>query len=243
MNSRYSRHLALIGDAGQEILLDSKVLVIGAGGLGSPLLYYLSAAGIGTIGIVDFDKVSLSDLQRQILYDTNMINGYKADQAKETLTKLNPDCHIMSYKFPIEKQLDIIDDFDLVVECSDNFSTKFLLNKECHLRKKPLVLGAVIGFKGYAGLFTSYLGNKYPCYQCFCPEVPDSDDNLQSCATVGVLNSAAGIVGSIQATLVIKKLLHFDVNANQSLIRIDTLNNLFTNSEIMVDQECPVCKT
>ena len=243
VNSRYSRNISLIGQDGQDVLLDSKVLVVGAGGLGSSLLYYLVANGIGTVGIVDFDLVSLSDLQRQILYNTEMINGAKVDHAKVVLNKLNPDCNIITYKCSIQDKIDIIDDFDLVVECSDNFETKLLLNHQCYVKKKSLVLGAVIGFMGYAGTFKPYLGKEYPCYQCFCHEIPDQQESLQSCATQGVLNSVVGTIGSIQATMVMQDLLQIGMEKADKLIRVNALHNSFNVNTIMVDDQCPVCGT
>ena len=239
VHSRYSRNISLIGYSGQEILLDAKVLVVGAGGIGSPLLYYLAASGVGTIGIIDPDVVSLSDLQRQILYNSDVINKFKVDHASDILNKLNPDCNIITYRCSIGKgNVNIINDFDLVAECSDNFETKFLLNRECYLRKKALILGAVIGYKGYVGSFKPYLNFKYPCYQCFCPNIPN-EKSLQSCELHGVLSSVVGTVGSIQATHVIKELLHIGDMVPNKLIKINLDN--FSSSIIEKDPKCNIC--
>ncbi len=240
MSSRYSRNISLFGHDGQGVLLDSKVLVIGAGGLGSPLLYYLAAAGVGTIGVIDHDKVALSDLQRQILYNSEMINRNKAFAARGVLNKLNPDCEIIAYNSGLnEENCDIIDDYDVIAECSDNFKTKFLVNRECYLRRKPLVLAAVIGYKGYVGTFKPYLDLDYPCYQCFCPEIPKRREVFQSCETQGVLNSVVGTVGSVQTTKVIKELLQIDTEEPNKLVRI-TLDT-FSVSVICLDSECLTC--
>ncbi|MBQ4875396.1 MAG: HesA/MoeB/ThiF family protein [Rickettsiaceae bacterium H1] len=239
MHSRYSGNISLIGYSGQDVLLDSKVLVIGAGGLASPLLYYLAALGIGTIGIVDGDKISLSNLQRQILYNTRVINKPKVEQAKKALNQLNPECKIITYKFFItKKNAGIIDDYDVIAECSDNFTTKLLLSKECYLRKKPLVLASAIGYKGYVGTFKPYINKNYPCYKCFCPEIPN-DKHLQSCDVNGVLNSVIGTVGSIQGTKVIKELLHIDYEIPNKLTRVNM--DSFSVSVIKKDLKCNIC--
>lgn len=241
MESRYSRNIPLIGACGQDVLLDSKVLVVGAGGIGSPLLYYLAATGIGVVGIIDNDTVSLHDLQRQILYNTNAINKSKVHYAKDTLNKLNPDCEIITHnKSLIKENADIIDDYDVVAECSDNFETKFLLNSECYTRNKPLVLSAAIGYKGYVGTFKPYLNNTYPCYQCFCHTTPNIK-SLQSCETIGVLNSIVGTIGSIQATQVIKTLLQIDYEIPNKLTRVNL--DSFAVSTIKKDLYCRICRS
>ncbi len=242
VSSRYSRNISLFGQDGQDILLDSKVLVVGAGGLGSPLLYYLAANGIGTIGIIDDDVVSLSDLQRQILYNTKMLHGDKVRHAKVVLENLNPDCNIITYQSLIQDKTDIINDFDVIVECSDNFETKFLLNHQCYFKHKPLVIGAAIGFEGYAGVFKPYHGKQNPCYKCFCHEIPEEADSLQSCATQGILNATTGIIGSLQASMVIHELLQISSDLTGKLIRINLLKYSFRQSIITVNDKCTVCK-
>ncbi len=242
VHSRYSRNISLIGNAGQQVLSDSSVLVIGAGGLGSLVLYTLVANGIGTVGVMDHDRVSWSDLQRQILYSTDVINKLKVDCAEKVLNKLNPDSRIISYSCAFTKRKsDVIDDFDVIVDCSDNFQTKFLLNRECYIRKKALILASVIKYSGCIATFKAYLGNDNPCFQCFCPEDP-GEQSLQSCEVNGVLNSVVATVASIQSTQVLKELLHISAESKVGRLIKVTLDS-FAESTIRRDPQCSVCSS
>ena len=202
---RYARHIVLreIGGAGQRKLAEARVLMIGAGGLGSPALMYLAAAGIGTIGIVDDDRVSLSNLQRQILHDTSAIGQDKVDSARTHLTNLNPNVRITTYPERLsEANADQITyGYDLILDGCDNFETRYLVNKICAAQKKPLVSGAIGQWEGQVTLFDPAAGT--PCYACIFPEAP-ADGLAPSCAEAGVVGAMAGVVGSMMATEAIK---------------------------------------
>ena len=199
-----SRHILLpeVGEAGQQKLLESKVLLLGAGGLGSPAALYLAAAGVGTLGIVDMDVVDASNLQRQILHNMDRIGERKVDSAKKTLTALNPDVDVVTYdvRFGADNVLDIIDGYDVVVDGTDNFPTRYLLNDASLLKRIPVVHGSIFRFEGQVTVFKPYEG---PCYRCLLPE-PPPPELAPSCAEAGVLGVLPGIVGSIQALEAIK---------------------------------------
>ncbi|MGB3328833.1 MAG: molybdopterin-synthase adenylyltransferase MoeB, partial [Thermomicrobiales bacterium] len=201
---RYSRHFLLpeVGEAGQQKLLEAKVLLIGAGGLGSPAGLYLAAAGVGTIGIVDDDVVDFSNLQRQILHTTDRIGTPKVDSARETLTALNPDVTIISHTVRLSKDnvLDIVRDYDLVVDGSDNFATRYLVNDACVLLDKPNVHGSIFRFEGQVSVFDATHG---PCYRCLFPD-PPPPDLAPNCSEAGVLGVLPGVIGILQATEAIK---------------------------------------
>src|SRR6266478_621526 len=204
---RYSRHLLLpeVGVDGQQKLLDAKVLLLGAGGLGSPAALYLAAAGVGTLGIVDNDEVDESNLQRQILHNLERIGDRKVDSAKKTLTALNPDVDVVTYdvRLGADNILDIIDGYDVIVDGTDNFPTRYLVNDASLLKRIPVVHGSIFRFEGQVTVFKPYEG---PCYRCLLPE-PPPPELAPSCSEAGVLGVLPGIVGSIQALETIKLLL------------------------------------
>ncbi len=204
---RYGRHILLpeVGEAGQQKLLESRVLLLGAGGLGSPAGLYLAAAGVGTLGIVDMDVVDASNLQRQILHNMDRIGDRKVDSAKKTLTQLNPDVDVVTYdvRLGADNVLDIIDGYDVIVDGTDNFPTRYLLNDASLLKKIPVVHGSIFRFEGQVSVFKPYEG---PCYRCLLPE-PPPPELAPSCSEAGVIGVLPGIVGSIQALEAIKLLL------------------------------------
>ncbi|MBC7325139.1 MAG: HesA/MoeB/ThiF family protein, partial [Moorella sp. (in: Bacteria)] len=204
---RYSRQIILknVGGRGQEKLKEGKVLIIGAGGLGSPVAYYLTAAGVGTIGIVDSDRVDLSNLQRQILHNSDRLGQLKAESARETLLALNPALTINTYPLRLDKAniLDIIRDYDVVVDGVDNFATRYLLNDACVMTGKTLVEGGVLQWDG---LVMTIKPGRGPCYRCIFPD-PPPPGAVPSCQEAGVMGTVPGLIGAIQATEVIKILL------------------------------------
>ncbi|MDQ1434891.1 MAG: sulfur-carrier protein adenylyltransferase/sulfurtransferase, partial [Actinomycetota bacterium] len=201
---RYGRHILLpeVGEEGQQKLLDSKVLLLGAGGLGSPAALYLAAAGVGTIGIIDMDVVDASNLQRQILHNLERIGDRKVDSAKKTLTALNPDVDVVTYdvRLGADNVLDIIDGYDVIVDGTDNFPTRYLVNDASLLKRIPVVHGSIFRFEGQVTVFDPYNG---PCYRCLLPE-PPPPELAPSCAEAGVLGVLPGIIGSLQANEAIK---------------------------------------
>ncbi|HCX65521.1 MAG TPA: adenylyltransferase [Eubacteriaceae bacterium] len=206
---RFAKQIILqeIGVDGQKKIFNAKVIVFGAGGLGSPILTYLAGAGVGTIGIVDFDTVDVSNLNRQTLYRTQDIGRKKVDVARETLTELNPDANIIVY--PIRMDMDnveeLIEDFDYVVDALDNFTSRFLLSDACYFMKKPLIEGAAVGLYGTV---TTILPDETPCYRCLHPQ-PPADGEIPSCSENGILGMVTGVIGSIQALEVIKMITGF----------------------------------
>ncbi len=207
---RYARHIVLkeIGLAGQRRLLDSRVLVVGAGGLGSPLLQYLAAAGVGTLGIVDDDRVDLSNLQRQVLHGTADIGRPKVDSAADAIGRINPDVRVERHgvRLTAGNALDLIRGYDLVADGTDGVGTRYLINDACYLARKPLVSGAVLQFDGQLATYRAYLGEPHPCYRCLYPQ-PAPRHLVPTCAGAGVLGAAAGTIGALQATEVVKELL------------------------------------
>jgi adenylyltransferase/sulfurtransferase len=222
---RFSRQIVLkdIGILGQKKILSSKVLIIGAGGLGSSVAEFLSRAGIGLIGIVDDDKVSLSNLHRQSLYNTSDIGKFKVKIAKDKIKKINPDTKVIIYKIRLNNNnfKKIIDSYDYVVDGSDNFTTKFLLNDYCFKFKKVLVTGAISKFDGHIFTF-NFKNEKIPCLRCFFQESEISDD-LLNCESEGILGTVAGIVGTIQANEVLKKILNIGTALDGYIFIIDLL--------------------
>ncbi|MBX2906838.1 MAG: HesA/MoeB/ThiF family protein [Taibaiella sp.] len=220
---RYSRQTMLpeIGDAGQQLLKEARVLVVGAGGLGCPILQYLAAAGVGTLGIVDGDVVSLSNLQRQVLYSVNDLGISKAKRAAEVITRLNPDIHLLSYPVFItnENVLQLASDYDIIVDGTDNFDTRYLLNDACVMKNKPLVSGAIFRFEGQVSVF-NYKGG--PTYRCLFPTPPGAGES-PSCAEIGVVATLPGIVGTIQANEVIKMITGAGEALSGRLLVIDAL--------------------
>ena len=247
---RYSRHTILseVGEAGQLKLLDSKVLLIGAGGLGSPAAIYLAAAGVGTLGIVDFDVVDASNLQRQILHDTNHVGRPKVESAADRIRDLNPDVDVIGYSVPITSHnaLDIIKDYDVVLNGSDNFPTRYLINDACRFLGIPLVDASIFMFEGQVSVYQPErpeLGIEGgPCYRCLYPDPPPPGE-VPSCAEAGVLGVLPGIVGSIQAIEAIKLLLGIGEPLVGKLLMIDTLDMSFRTLKVQRNPDCPVCGT
>ena len=239
--NRYHRHLLLpeVGEAGQQKLLDSKVLLLGAGGLGSPAALYLAAAGVGTVGIVDMDVVDDSNLQRQILHNVDRVGERKVDSAKKTLTLLNPDVDVVTYdvRLGADNVLDIIDGYDVIVDGTDNFPTRYLVNDAALLKRIPVVHGSIFRFEGQATVFDPYKG---PCYRCMIPEPPPAE-LAPSCAEAGVLGVLPGIVGSIQAMEAIKLLLGLGDTLAGRLLAYDALETSFRVFKVPRDPDCPAC--
>jgi sulfur-carrier protein adenylyltransferase/sulfurtransferase len=239
--NRYHRHLLLpeVGVAGQQKLLDSKVLLLGAGGLGSPAALYLAAAGVGTIGIIDMDVVDASNLQRQILHNLDRIGDRKVDSAKKTLTAMNPDVNVITYDVRLggDNVLDIISGYDVIVDGTDNFPTRYLVNDASLLMRIPVVHGSIFRFEGQVTVFDPYNG---PCYRCMIPE-PPPPELAPSCAEAGVLGVLPGIVGSIQALEALKLLLGIGDPLIGRLLSFDALEESFRNFKVRRDPECPAC--
>jgi molybdopterin/thiamine biosynthesis adenylyltransferase/rhodanese-related sulfurtransferase len=238
---RYQRHLLLpeVGEIGQMRLLDSKVLLLGAGGLGSPAALYLAAAGVGTIGIIDMDVVDASNLQRQVLHNVERIGMRKVDSAKMTLTAMNPDVNVISYdtRLGAENILDIIDGYDVIVDGTDNFPTRYLVNDASLIKNIPVVHGSIFRFEGQITVFSPYVG---PCYRCMIPE-PPPPELAPSCAEAGVLGVLPGIVGSIQAVETIKLLLALGEPLVGRLLTYDSMDESFRTFKVRRDPECPAC--
>jgi molybdopterin/thiamine biosynthesis adenylyltransferase/rhodanese-related sulfurtransferase len=239
--TRYHRHVLLpeIGEAGQQKLLESKVLLLGAGGLGSPAALYLAAAGVGTLGIVDMDVVDASNLQRQILHNVDRIGERKVDSAKKTLTMLNPDVDVVNYdvRFGADNVLEIIDGYDVVLDGTDNFPTRYLLNDASVLKRIPVVHGSIFRFEGQVTVFKPFEG---PCYRCMLPE-PPPPELAPSCAEAGVLGVLPGIVGSIQALETIKLLLDLGDPLIGRLLAYDALEESFRTFKVRRDPACSTC--
>jgi len=241
--SRYSRHLILpeVGMEGQRRLKAARVLCVGTGGLGSPLALYLTAAGIGTLGLVDFDVVDSSNLQRQIIHSTKDIGRKKIDSAEEKLTALNPAINIVRHETMLTSAnaLDILKDYDIVADGTDNFPTRYLVNDACVLLGKPNVYGSIFRFEGQASVFATEAG---PCYRCLYPE-PPPPGLVPSCAEGGVLGILPGLVGVIQATEVIKLILGKGDSLVGRLLLVDALNMRFRELKLRKNPDCPVCGT
>jgi molybdopterin/thiamine biosynthesis adenylyltransferase/rhodanese-related sulfurtransferase len=239
--TRYSRHLLLpeVGEEGQRRLLASKVLVIGAGGLGSPAALYLAAAGIGTLGIVDFDVVDVTNLQRQILHNSDRLGRRKVDSARQTLAALNPDVQVVAIaeRLAAANVLDILDGYDVILDGADNFPTRYLVNDASLHLEVPVVHGSVFRFEGQASVFSPYGG---PCYRCLFPE-PPPPELAPSCAEAGVLGVVPGIIGSIQAAETIKLLLGIGEPLIGKLLTYDALDQDFRLLNLRRDPTCPAC--
>jgi len=238
---RYSRHFLLneIGQVGQEKLLDAKVLLLGAGGLGSPTAFYLAAAGVGTLGIVDDDVVDLSNLQRQIIHTTDRIGVPKVDSAEQAIHDLNPDVKVNKYAFRLDASniMDVIKDYDIIVDGVDNFPTRYLLNDATVRLKIPVVSAAILGFEGQLSIFKPYDG---PCYRCLFP-VPPPAELAPSCGANGVLGVLPGTMGLLQATEVIKLIVGIGDPLIGRLLMYDALDATTTELKIRRDPECPIC--
>ena len=238
---RYSRHFLLpeVGEEGQAKLLQAKVLMVGAGGLGSPSAYYLAAAGVGTIGIIDNDVVDISNLQRQILHANDRVGKPKVESAKQTLEGLNPDVKVIPYqeKLTSENIMEIIKDYDLVVDGCDNFPTRYLVNDACVLTGKPNVHGSIFQFEGQATVFYPGRG---PCYRCLYPEPPPAE-MAPSCAEAGVLGVLPGLIGVIEALEAIKIILGKGETLVGRLLHFNTLTMEINNLKLRRDPNCPMC--
>jgi len=240
---RYARHLVLdeIGEEGQEALLAAKVLVVGAGGLGAPVILYLAAAGVGTLGIVDDDAVDLTNLQRQVVHATANVGAAKVDSAAQTVAALNPGIRVVPYQIRLTPANagELIGAHDLVVDGSDNFATRYLLNDACYLLDKPLVTAAVLRFEGQ--LFTFRQGDPpTPCYRCVFPEAPDPD-LVPRCDQAGILGALCGVLGSLQATEVLKELLGLGDSMAGRMLLYDALASQFRTIKLSRDPACPLC--
>jgi sulfur-carrier protein adenylyltransferase/sulfurtransferase len=239
--ARYSRHLILpeVGMEGQQRLKAARVLCVGTGGLGSPLAFYLAAAGVGTLGLVDFDVVDASNLQRQIIHSTKDIGRKKLDSAEEKLLALNPALNVVKHETMLSSAnaLEILRDYDIVADGTDNFPTRYLVNDACVLLGKPNVYGSIFRFEGQASVFATETG---PCYRCLYPE-PPPPGLVPSCAEGGVLGILPGLVGMIQATEAIKLILGKGESLAGRLLLVDALNMKFRELKLRKNPECPVC--
>tara|TARA_Y100000996_G_scaffold9511_2_gene7869 strand:- start:586 stop:1443 length:858 start_codon:yes stop_codon:yes gene_type:complete len=237
---RYSRHMIMdqVGPNGQRKLKDAKVLIVGAGGLGSPVATYLALGGVGTIGVVDFDVVDLSNLQRQILHRTEDVGKPKIESAKESLISYNPNIEVKTFEEPLisDNAYRILEDFDIVVNGADNFATRYLVCDAAYLSGKTIVDGSVLLFDGQATVYKPGSG----CYRCLYP-APPPPGLVPSCAEAGVLGAMTGLVGSVQATEVFKEILGIGENLIGRLILIDSLNMEFRMMKIKRDPQCPLC--
>ncbi len=237
---RYARHIILpeVGPVGQRQLLAARVLLIGAGGLGSPASMYLAAAGVGTLGIVDYDVVDLSNLHRQIIHGHKNLGRPKVDSAAEALRDINPDVAVRTYNEPISSAnaMDIVSQYDIVVNGSDNFPTRYLVNDACYLLGKPLVDGSLFRFEGRANVYLPGKG----CYRCLFP-APPPPGAVPSCAEAGVLGAMCGVIGAIQAVETIKLILNIGESLVNRLLLFDSLTMEFREVRIPRDPACPLC--
>jgi sulfur-carrier protein adenylyltransferase/sulfurtransferase len=248
--SRYKRHLILpeVGMEGQIKLLNAKVLCIGVGGLGCPISLYLAAAGVGTIGLADVDVVSPSNLQRQVLFGISSLGEDKVAAAAKRLKDLNPDCNVIQHKVIVssENVLDLIKDYDIVIDGTDNFPTRYCVGDACVLAKKPNVYGSIFRFEGMVTVFAPHLpnpareGEHGPCYRCMFPEPPDPG-SVPSCAEGGVLGVLPGIIGTLQANEVIKLILGLGTPAIGKLLTFSATDLDFRSYKLRADPNCPIC--
>ena len=240
---RYARHIVLreVGGAGQARLKAAKVLVVGAGGLGSPVLLYLAAAGVGTIGIVDFDEVSLSNLQRQIAHRTADVGRLKTQSAADAIAAINPHVAVIQHsaRLTADNALSIIAGYDIVADGSDNFATRFLINDACFFAKKTLVSAAVTEFDGQLATFKAHDG-AHPCYRCIFPE-PPPPGSVPSCSEAGVLGAAAGVMGALQALEVLKEVTGAGTSLAGHLLIFDALATVFRKVRVRRDPACALC--
>jgi sulfur-carrier protein adenylyltransferase/sulfurtransferase len=239
--NRYSRHLLLpeVGVEGQEKICDSKVLLIGTGGLGSPLALYLAAAGVGNLGLIDFDVVDFSNLQRQVAHGESTVGKLKVDSAKDRIADLNSSIDVTTYntRLSSENVMEIFSEYDIIVDGTDNFPTRYLASDACVLLKKPYIYGCILRFEGQASVFDSRVG---PCYRCLYPE-PPPPGMVPSCAEGGVLGILPGIVGLIQANEVIKLILGVGESLVGRLLIFDALSMRFKEMKLRKDPSCPIC--
>lgn len=241
---RYSRHMILkeVGGKGQEKIARSRVLLIGAGGLGSPAALYLAAAGVGTLGIVDADAVDLSNLHRQIIHTTASVNRPKVESARRTIASMNPDVRVKTYPTRLTSAniMEILKDYDLVLDGSDNFPTRFLVNDACFFARKPLISASIFRFDGQITTIKAHEG--HPCYRCLYPEPPPAG-LVPSCQEAGVLGVLAGTVGVLQATEALKEILGIGRPLYDRLLIYDALEMSFREVKVHKDPKCPLCGT
>ncbi len=237
---RYSRHIIMgdVGSRGQRSLLQSKALILGAGGLGSPSAIYLALAGVGTIGLVDFDVVEISNLQRQVLHHTSDIGRPKLQSAKDNLKAYNPDVNVVLHEVRLESDnaREIISQYDMVINGADNFATRYLVNDACYLEGKPLIDGSILIFDGQSTVFIPGQG----CYRCLFPS-PPPPGMVPNCAEAGVLGALTGLVGSIQATEALKLMIGIGESLSSRLLLIDALSMNFREVKIKRNPNCPLC--
>ncbi len=239
---RYSRHILLpeVGGEGQKKLLDARVFCVGVGGLGSPIALYLAAAGVGTLGIADSDQVDITNLQRQVLHYTEDIGKPKTHSAQEKLEKLNPDVNIVSYHDMITKDniREIVRDYDIIVDGSDNFPTRYLVNDACYFEKKTLISGAIFQFEGQISVFKPHNGGA--CYRCLYPEIPP-EGMMPSCQEAGILGAVAGTVGTMQAVETLKETLKIGDTLENRLLIFNALKMTFDSVKVNKHPECKLC--
>lgn len=241
---RYARHIVLkdVGGTGQMRLKQGRVLIVGAGGLGSPLAMYLAAAGVGTIGIVDDDVVELSNLQRQIAHGMNDLGRAKVDSARDTIRNMNPDIAVQTHQMRLNARnvMDLIAQYDVIADGSDNFDTRFLLNDACYFAGKTLVSGAALRFDGQVVTFKAHLGAPHPCYRCIY-HAPPPPDAIPSCSQGGVLGAVVGTIGGMQATEILKELIGIGDGLSGHLVIVDALAASFRKIRVPRDPGCPLC--
>ncbi|HET7883701.1 MAG TPA: molybdopterin-synthase adenylyltransferase MoeB [Acetobacteraceae bacterium] len=239
---RYSRHILLhdVGGIGQAKLKAARVLLVGAGGLGSPLALYLAAAGVGTIGIVDHDRLELSNLQRQIAHTTDRIGELKAESAARSARAINPEVRVEPYatRLNADNVLDLIGRYDLVCDGTDNFATRFLLADACVLARRTLVSAAVLRFEGQLSVFKPHVSG--PCYRCLYPE-PPPEGTVPTCSEAGVLGAVTGVMGTLQATEVLKEIMGIGESLSGKLLIWDALASRFRTVKLRADPDCTLC--
>ncbi len=243
--ARYARHIVLreVGGAGQAKLLSARVLVIGAGGLGSPLILYLAAAGVGTIGVVDFDKVTVSNLQRQIIHRSEDVGRAKTESAGDAARAINPGVKIVSHteRLTVENAMKLIGEYDIVADGSDNFATRFLVNDACFFSERPLVSAAVSEFDGQLATFKAFdKKGSFPCYRCLFSEAPPAG-TVPSCSEAGILGALAGVMGTLQALEVMKEILGIGDTMAGRLLIYDALGTTFRTVRVEPDPACALC--
>lgn len=240
---RYARHLILgeVGEEGQARLLAARVLVVGAGGLGSPVLMYLAAAGIGTLGIVDNDVVDLSNLQRQIVHASDRVGTPKTKSAIEGLAAINPEVRVIPHNLRLDaaNARDLVEAYDVVVDGSDNFATRYTLNDTCIALRKPLVAASLLRFEGQLSTFKPWTGG--PCYRCLHREAPPRD-LIPRCEEAGILGAVAGVMGTLQAVETIKEVLGLGESLSGTLVMYDALSTRFMRVKVPKDPDCPSCR-
>ena len=241
---RYSRHILLaeVGAVGQAKLRAARVMVVGAGGLGAPLALYLAAAGVGTIGIVDHDRLELSNLQRQVVHATDRIGRNKAESAAETLAGLNPEVQVEPHALRMDAAAarELIPRYDIVCDGTDNFATRFLLGDACHLLGRTLVSAAVLRFEGQLTTYASHRGAPFPCQRCLHPE-PPPEGLVPTCSEAGVLGAVTGVMGTLQATEVLKEILGIGESMVGRLLLWDALDARFRTVKLRRDPDCALC--